>query len=323
MKPDTAAGKPIPSTSGLRIGSSFLREIVRNKYLYALTVPAMLYFLVFSYVPMFGIVIAFQDFNPIKGIGGSEFVGWRNLDFFFTSNDWLTVTFNTFYLNALFIVTGLAFQIAFAIMIAEMFSKTFKKIVQSISLFPYFISWPVVSMFSIALFATDEGMINNVLKSIGVDPINFYQDPSVWPTLLVLFKIWKGTGYGVVIYLATIASIDQEIYEAAKIDGASRIQGIRYITLPMLTYTTILLVILAVGRIFFGDFGMIYALIGDNTLLYPTTDVIDTFVYRALRSYGDMSMSSAVGLYQSVVGFILVLVTNGIVRKWNKDSSLF
>ncbi|MCD9021109.1 ABC transporter permease [Cohnella silvisoli] len=302
---------------------SFWNELVKNKYLYLLTLPALLYFIVFSYLPMFGIVIAFQDFSPIKGIAGSEFVGWRNFDFFFTSSDWLTVTFNTIYLNALFIVLGLIAQIAFAVMISEMFNKTFKKAIQSLTLLPYFISWPVVSMFSIAFFSTDEGLINYVLKSFGAEAINFYQDPSVWPALLVMLKIWKGTGYGIVIYLATIASIDQEIYESARMDGANRYQAIRHITLPMLTNTTILLFILAVGRIFFGDFGMIYALIGDNTLLYPTTDVIDTYVYRALRSYGDMSMSSAIGLYQSVVGFILVVITNGLVRKWNKDASLF
>ena len=302
---------------------SFLREIARNKYLYKLALPAIAYFLVFSYLPMFGVIIAFQDFSPVKGITGSEFVGWRNFDFFFTSNDWLLVTFNTLYLNALFIVIGLIVQIAFAIMISEMMSKPFKKIAQSLSLLPYFISWPIVAMFSVAFFATDEGLINNTLQAFGAEPIQFYQNPDIWPGLLVLLRIWKGTGYGVIIYLATIASIDSEIYEAAKIDGASRLQSIRYITLPMLTNTTILLVILAVGRIFYGDFGMIYALIGDNTMLFPTTDVIDTFVYRALRNYGDMSMSSAIGLYQSAVGFVLVLVTNGTVRKMNKDASLF
>lgn len=272
---------------------------------------------------MFGIVIAFQDFSPIKGIRGSEFIGMRNFEFFFTSNDWLKVTYNTLFLNVLFIVTGLACQIAFAIMISEMASKTFKKLVQSFSLLPYFISWPIVAMFSVAFFASEQGLINNTLTAAGASPYDFYQNPDVWPTLLVLLKIWKGTGYGIVIYLATIASIDQEIYEAARIDGASRLQAIRYITLPLLTNTTILLLILAIGRIFYGDFGMIYALIGDNTILYETTDVIDTFVYRALRNYGDMSMSSAIGLYQSLVGFVLVLITNSVVRKLNKDASLF
>ncbi|GAA3407427.1 ABC transporter permease [Paenibacillus hodogayensis] len=305
------------------IGQSFIKELVRNKYLYLLALPAIVFFFVFSYLPMFGIVIAFQDYNPLKGIFGSEFVGLRNFDFFFTSNDWLMVTVNTLYLNALFIGFGLLAQVVFAVMLSEILWRPYKKVTQSIMLLPYFISWPIVAMFAVSLFSTDSGFINRVLVSTGLDAIPFYQNPDIWPGTLTLLKIWKGTGYGVIIYLATIASIDREIYEAAKMDGASRLQQIRYITLPMLANTTILLLLLAVGHIFYGDFGMIYAIIGDNSLLYPTTDVIDTFVFRALRKYSDMSMSSAIGLYQAVVGFVLVLATNAIVRKANKDAALF
>ncbi|PYI53342.1 ABC transporter permease [Paenibacillus flagellatus] len=311
------------STSRPGFARSFVQELVRNKYLYLLTLPAVVFFFVFSYLPMFGVVIAFQDYNPIKGIFGSEFVGLRNFDFFFTSSDWLKVTFNTLYLNTLFIGFGLLAQIAFAIMISEIVWKPFQKATQSLTLLPYFISWPIVAMFAVSLFSTDSGFINRMLAAAGMDPIHFYQNPDIWPATLTLLKIWKGTGYGVIIYLATITSIDRDIYEAAKIDGASRLQAIRYITLPMLANTTILLLLLAVGHMFYGDFGMIYAIIGDNSMLYPTTDVIDTFVFRALRKYSDMSMSSAVGLYQSVVGFVLVLITNAIVRKVNKDAALF
>lgn len=323
MQPATARKRAEPQRRRFQSISNVFNELVRNKFLYALTLPAIVFFIVFSYLPMFGIVIAFQDFSPIKGIFGSEFVGFKNFDFFFTSNDWLKVTFNTLYLNGLFIFFGLLAQIVFAIMISEIVWKPFKKVTQSFTLLPYFISWPIVSMFAVSLFSTDSGFINQLLAAIGLDPINFYQNPDVWPATLTLLKIWKGTGYGVIIYLATIASIDQEIYEAAKIDGASRLQAIRRITLPMLTNTTILLLLLAVGHIFYGDFGMIYAIVGDNSMLYPTTDVIDTFVFRALRQYSDMSMSSAVGLYQSAVGFVLVLITNAIVRKVNKDAALF
>ncbi|SDC43080.1 putative aldouronate transport system permease protein [Paenibacillus sp. UNCCL117] len=304
-------------------GGGLLKELNRNKYLYALSLPAILYFVLFAYLPMFGMVIAFQDYNPIKGIFGSEFVGLKNFDFFFTSNDWLIVTMNTLYLNALFIGVGLAVQVVFAIMISEIGFKPFKRVTQSLMLLPYFISWPIVSMFAVSLFATEGGLINKLLVSISLDPIAFYQNPDVWPATLVLLKVWKATGYGVIIYLATITSIDTEIYEAARIDGASRLQAIRHITVPLLGNTTILLLLLAVGHIFYGDFGMIYALIGDNALLYPTTDVIDTFVFRALRQYSDMSMSSAIGMYQSIVGFLLVLGCNTVVRKLNKDAALF
>lgn len=320
---------PIRGATGVRtskrssFGRSFVSELRRNKFLYVLALPMILYFFVFSYLPMFGIVVAFQDYRPIKGIMGSQFVGLKNFDFFFTSQDWLHVTFNTLYLNALFIAAGLLVQVAVAIMIAEIVWKPFKKVAQSITLLPHFISWPIVALFSVSLFSTDSGYINAMLHLIGVPPVNFYQNPDVWPGILVMLRVWKDTGYGVIIYLATIVGIDQEIYESARIDGASRFRCMWHITVPMLKNTTIVLLLLAVGRIFFGDFGMIYTIIGDNALLYSTTDVIDTFVYRALRQYGDISMSSAVGLYQSVVGFVIVLAANWIVRKMNKEAALF
>lgn len=301
----------------------FLAEIATNKHLYLLALPAILFFLIFSYLPMLGIIIAFQDYSPVKGIFGSEFTGLKNFEFFFTSRDWIQVTFNTLYLNALFLIIGIAVQIAFAIMISEIAFKPFKKVTQSLTLLPYFISWPIVSMFAVSLLATDTGFLNVLFKLFGLEPVNYYANAGVWPMLLVLMRIWKGTGYGVIIYLATIASIDPEIYDSAKIDGASRLRCIRHITIPLLNNTTVLLILLAVGRIFFGDFGMIYALVGDNSLLLPTTDVIDTFVFRALRQYNDMSMAAAVGLYQSVVGFILVIATNAIVRRINKDAALY
>ena len=272
---------------------------------------------------MLGIIMAFQNFSPIKGIFGSEFVGFQNFSFFFTSLDWVKVTWNTVFLNFLFIVTGLFFQLFFAILLSTISNKHFKKISQSFTLLPYFISWPIVGMFSVAFFASDIGIINSIMSFLGMNPINFYQNPNVWPLTLVMLRIWKSTGYGMIIYLAAIAGIDTEIYEAAKTDGATKLQRIRFITIPLLKSTTIMLLILALGKIFYGDFGMMYAIVGDNPLLLPTTDVIDTFVFRALRVYGDMGMSSAVGLYQSVVGFILVLTSNYIVRKVDNESALF
>jgi len=303
----------------------FFREISKNKYLYLLTLPGIFYFFVFNYLPMVGIYLAFVKYNPLAGLFGlkSKFVGLENLKFFFTSEDWIVITVNTVYLNALFIVTGLAVQIFMAVGLNEIKNKAFKKISQSFMFLPNFLSWTVVSVFSLALFSTDTGAINQLLGWFGLSPINFYQEAGVWPSLLVMLKLWKGVGFGVVIYLATIAGMDQEMFEAARIDGATRFQSIRYLTLPLLRTTTVMLLIISVGGIFYGDFGMIYALIGDNALLRPTTDVIDTFVYRALRLNNDIGMSMSVGLFQSVVGFVLVVTANSVARRYAKDTAIF
>ena len=303
----------------------FFWELAKNRYLYLLALPGLVFFLVFSYLPMVGLYIAFLDFNPIAGLFGfgSKFVGLYNFQFFFTSNDWLFVTFNTIFLNVLFIVTGLAVQIFMAVGLNELGNKTFKRLAQSFMYLPNFLSWTVISVFSLAIFGTDGGLLNNVLTAFGLPGMNYYQNASLWPGLLVAMRIWKGAGFGTVIFLSTISGIDQEIYEAAVIDGASRLQSIRRITLPMLKKTTVMLLILSIGGIFYGDFGMIYALIGDNPLLRSTTDVIDTFVYRALRLNNDYGMSSAVGLFQSVVGFIMVISANAIAKKLDRDSALF
>lgn len=303
--------------------NSFFKEISKNKWLYLLTLPGILFFIVFNYLPLLGLYIAFTDFNPVKGILGSEFVGLENFKFFFTSNDWILVVVNTLYLNALFIITGLIAQVALAIALSEIAGKWFKRVMQTFIFLPNFISWTVVAIMSIALFATDEGLINKLLVTFGMSKINFYQEPAVWPLLLVLLRIWKGVGFGSVIYLASIMNIDQELYEAAKIDGATKLQSIFKITVPMLKTTMVMLTILAVGGIFYGDMGMIYALVGDNPMIRSTTDVIDTYVYRALRLNNDIGMSSAVGLFQSVVGFLMVVGANLATRKIDKDSAIF
>jgi ABC-type polysaccharide transport system, permease component len=302
---------------------TFMRELIRNKYLYLLTLPAILFFIIFSYIPMVGIIIAFQDFNPMKGLFGSKLVGFKNFQFFFSSKDWITVTVNTVYLNVLFIVTGLIFSIAIAIMLSEINNAIYKKVTQSVVILPNFLSWTVVSMFTMAIFTPAGGYANAIIKVLHLPAINFLQNAKVWPTILVILKIWKGAGFGSIVYLAAIMGIDQEVYEAAKIDGCTKWQSIIHITIPMLKSTAILLTILAVGGIFHGDFGMIYAVVGDVPPLYPTTDVIDTFVYRQLRVLGDMGMSSAAALYQSAVGFVIVIVTNAIAKKVDEDSALF
>ncbi|MDQ0874539.1 putative aldouronate transport system permease protein [Paenibacillus sp. V4I3] len=318
-----------PEYTGSRIKKNrgvigrFFYELLRNKFMYALALPGMIWFFVFAYLPMGGIVIAFQDFKVVKGITGSKFIGFKNFEFFFRSSDWIKVVSNTLFLNILFIVIGTIAAVAIAIMVTEISGNTFKKVTQSVMIFPNFLSWTVVAMFMTAFVATDGGFINQFLGVFGIAPITFLSSPQYWPAILVLLKIWHGAGFGSIIYMATIAGINPEIYESASMDGASRWQKIRFITLPLLKPTIILLTILAVGGIFNGDFGLIYAIIGRNPMLYPTTDVIDTYVFRALMDLGDLGMSAAVGFLQSFIGFVLVITVNAVAKKAAPDSAIF
>ncbi|GBG08566.1 sugar ABC transporter permease [Paenibacillus agaridevorans] len=306
---------------------SFLSDLKQNLYLYLLVLPGVLFFVIFSYLPMVGIILAFQDFNVMKGLFGSEFVGLKNFEYFFSSKDWLVVTWNTVYLNLLFLFSGLFFAILIAIVLSEIRSKHYKKATQSVVILPHFISWTLVSMFVFALLSTDVGFINAILKTFGFiqegEEINFYSNPNLWVAILVVLKIWKDAGFGSVIYLAAIAGMDQSMYEAAKIDGASRLQCITKITLPQLRSTAVLLTLFGIGGIFHGDLGMIYAIVGDNPSLYEATDVIDTYVFRMLRQMNEMSMTAAIGFYQSLVGLVIVFVANYLARKYDSDSAIF
>jgi len=301
----------------------FVSELRRNRYLYILALPGILFFIIFNYLPMFGIIISFKDYSVVKGIWGSEWSGLSNFKFFFTSGHAARVTFNTLFLNALFIIVGTITQSAVAIMLNELSSKFYKKLTQSLIFLPYFMSWVVVGVISLSLFDTQTGMLNMVLKFLGMGPVSWYTNAELWRPLLLVFYTWKWTGYGAVIYLAVISNIDLQYYEASIIDGAGKWQQIRYVTIPFLTPTVIILVLLAIGRIFYGDFGMIYGLIGDNGMLFRTTDVIDTYVYRALRQMGDFGMASAIGLYQSVMGFVIVMISNHLAKRFREESALF
>lgn len=303
--------------------SDLLYDLKHNRFLLFMLLPGVIFFIVFAYLPMIGIVIAFQDFSAAKGILGSKFVGMENFRFFLGSNDSFRVTFNTLFLNALFLLCNMFFSILIALMLSEVGNKLFKKGAQSIVILPHFISWAVIGLLAEALLSTDTGFINGVLTGLGMDPVLFYKNAAIWPMLLTVFNIWQGAGFGSIVYLAAITGIDQEIYEAARIDGASKVQSIGYITLPLLKNTAVLLLIMSVGKIFNGNFGMIYSLVGSNTLLYTTTDIIDTYVYRQLMELGDLGMSSAVGLYQSVLGFIMVTIANKITKKLNPESAIF
>lgn len=299
-----------------------IEELWKHKLLYLMTLPAIVWVFIFCYIPMYGILIAFKDFNYKKGIWGSDWVGMKNFQFLFNYKGVGQIFFNTIFLNILFIITGTIFSVGLAIVFVEIKNKVYNKVVQTIAIFPHFVSWTVVAMFLSGIIGGSGTLTQWITNTFGTDP-KFYSNPSLWPLILVLLKIWQGAGYGTIVYVAAITGFDQGIYEAARIDGASRLQTVTRITLPMLKPTIIMLTIMSIGKIFSGDFGMIYALVGDNSQLYATTDVIDTFVYRALRQLNNMGMSTATSLFQSVVGLILVFTTNAVAKRVEPDSAIF
>lgn len=302
---------------------AFGKEIRKNWVLFLMLVPAIVYFIIFSYVTMPGAYVAFVNYNPNKGIFGSDFVGFKNFEFLVQNGDLLRITKNTLLYNVVFLVLSHSIQIILAIMLSEITRKRFKKASQSVILLPHFISYVVVGVFAYNFFNYDNGFINSILVNFGFERFSFYSSPGVWKFIIVFFYIWKTTGYGMIVYMATITGISTEIYEASYIDGASRFQRIKSITLPLMKPTFILLILFGLGGILRGSFDLFYNLIGTNSVLYPATDIIDTYVYRSLIGSFNFSSSAAVGLYQSVFGLILVLAVNWIVRKIEPDSALF
>ncbi|MDQ0171320.1 ABC transporter permease [Paenibacillus tundrae] len=301
----------------------FWGDVVQYRTLLLMLLPAVIFFFVFAYIPMAGIVLAFKQFNYSGGIFGSPWNGLDNFRFFFQSGDAWTVTRNTALYNLAFIIVNNVFQIMMAILLFEVANKWFRKIFQTMMFLPYFISWVVVGAIAYNLFNFEYGTLNVVLKFFGLNPIDVYNTASYWPIILILVSAWKAVGYGTIMYLAAITSIDSEMYEAAEIDGANIFQRIWRITIPNLFPTVIILVLLAIGNIFRGDFGMFYNMVGNNGLLFSSTDVIDTFVFRSLITSNDIGMSSAAGFYQSVLGLITILIANYAVRKYDKDRALF
>ncbi|TCN00563.1 putative aldouronate transport system permease protein [Paenibacillus sp. BK033] len=302
-----------------------IRELFKNRTLLLMFLPVAVLLFLFNYLPLAGLVIAFKDFDFTKGIFGSDWMDplFDNFDYLFSSDTAFRAVRNTILLNALFITVGLIFEVGFALLLNEVRNKYFKRVSQSLTFLPFFISWIVVGVFAYNLLDFESGAVNHFLTSIGLQPIDFYSEAGLWPIILTIAIRWKATGYGTIIYLAALTSIDNSYYEAASIDGATRWQQIRYISLPMLRPTIIILTLLAVGRIMNADFGMFYAMVGDASLLFPTTDVIDTFVYRSLRKSGDIGMASAAGFLQSMIAFVLVIASNYAARKIDKDSAIF
>ncbi|MGA2976775.1 MAG: ABC transporter permease subunit [Spirochaetia bacterium] len=301
----------------------FFKEIKANRYLYTLAIPGILFLIIFAYVPFIGHLLAFEDFKLSTGLLHSRFVGFDNFKFFFGGRDWITVTKNTLFLNALFLGIGLSFALLLAVFINEMRNVPLKKLSQSFIFLPYFISWQVIAIMIYAILNSSTGLISQVLQAAGLKPINWYGRPELWPAVLTFANIFKYAGYNSIIFLATIVGISEELFESARIDGASRLQQVLHVTLPLLRPIFIIMLLMGIGRIFYGDFGMIYGIVADNGVLFPTTDVIDTYSYRALRQVGNLSMSSAVVLYQSVMGLVTIVVFNWVVRKVEPDVRLF
>ncbi len=289
-----------------------------------MTLPGIILLFIFCYLPMAGIYMAFTDFNIQDGIFGSRFVGLENFAFFVTDGEraWRVVG-NTVILNSLFIVTGLFFQIGIALFMNEIKNKFFKKVSQSMMFFPYFLSWVVIGSIIYSIFASDVGVVNTFLKSIGLEPVRWYGEKQYWKAILTGANIWKWTGYGSIVYLAAMAGFDSAYYEASIVDGASKFQQIKHITLPLLKPTAVTLVLFSVGRIFYGDFGMIYGIVGQNGILLEATEVIDNYVFMAMRSTLGFSGAAAIGVLQSVLCLILILVSNKLAKKINDGAGLF
>ncbi|MGE6574382.1 ABC transporter permease [Paenibacillus xylanexedens] len=308
--------------------TTFLKNLIRNRVMLFMVLPGAIWFFFFSYLPLVGTVAAFKQYRFSRegfwaSLIKSEWVGWDNFKFLFSTSDAWLITRNTLFYNIAIIFLGLVFSVALAILLSELVNKRLAKLYQTGMFLPYFLSWVIVGYFAFSFLSMDRGMLNQITGWFGMEPIQWYSEAKYWPYILVFVALWKTIGYSSVVYLASILGIDKSLYEAAMIDGASKWQQIRNITIPLLSPIITIMTLLAVGRIFYADFGLFYQVPRDSGTLYSVTNVIDTYVYRGLKTSGEIGMSTAAGLYQSVVGFVLVIISNYVVRKVDKDSSLF
>ena len=288
--------------------------------LYLLFLPGAVYLFINNYIPMAGLVVAFKNYSAKKGIWGSDWCGMNNFKFLFSTPDAWVITRNTLLYNLAFILTTTVVGIIFAIFICDCISKRAKKIYQSAILFPYLMSSVVLGYIVYAFLSNSTGIVNNSFLST---PVNWYATPNAWPFILVFVNLWKGVGYGCLIYISTINGIDTSLYEAASLDGANKWQQIKNVTLPELRATVITLTLMSIGRVFYSDFGLFYQVTRNSGMIYSTTNVIDTYVYRGLMEQNNVGMSAAAGFYQSICGFILVLLANYVVRKISSENALF
>lgn len=304
--------------------TSIWKKMKRYRLLYAMLLPGLIYLIVNNYMPMIGIIIAFKKIDYSHGILGGEWIGFDNFKYLFMTSDAWVITRNTISYNSAFILINTVVAVSVAILLNEVRVRFFARIYQGVILLPFLISMVIVAYIVLALLSSEDGLINHrILPILGLDEISWYTEAKYWPYILTLVNIWKGVGYSSIIFFAALLGINEENYEAAMLDGASKMQQIRHVTIPLLMPTISILTILAIGRIFYSDFGLFYQVPLNSGMLQPTTDVIDTYVFRGLMTLGDLGMSSAAGLYQSVVGFVLILITNYMVGRKNQDRALF
>lgn len=327
MKNSTAAagGNRLPAEppGQRRRKEGILRRASKFLPLYIMLLPGMIYMFINNYIPMAGIIVAFKKYNVNDGIYGSPWSGLANFEYLF-KNDAGIIIRNTLLYNLAFIILNMVVGIALAIMISDIANKRAKKLYQSAIMLPFLISIVIVSYIVFAFLGAENGLFNkSVLEPLGKEGISWYQEPKYWPFILVFVNIWKGVGYGCLIYIAGIAGIDRSFYEAAELDGATKWQQIKSITIPCLIPSIITLALLNVGKIFYSDFGLFYQVPQNSGALYNVTNTIDTYVYRAMISAGGIGRSAAAGMFQSVVGFLLVLASNLLVRRISKDNALF
>ena len=309
----------------LKKQKSMTRKFKREDIpLYIMALPGVALLILFSYLPMGGLVLAFKKYNVQKGIFGSPFNGFDNFKILFSSSDAFLITRNTVLYNVVFIFVNMILAVIISLMLSELHSKRAAKLYQTVYMLPNFLSWAVVAIILSAFLERTNGYVNHILRQLGQPGmVDWYQKVSLWPPLLVCINAWKGVGYQAVMYLAVISGIPTDYYEAAVLDGASRFQQAVYITIPHLRHIIAISLIMAMGNIFRGDFGLFYTVTQDSGMLYPVTNVIDTYIYRGLMNQVNVGMTAATGLFQSLVGLVFVLLSNGLVSKMDPDSAMF
>ena len=307
-------------TTKIQISDSKTRN---NLSLFLRCVPALVFLLLFNYLPMFGAVVAFKRYSIAEGIWGSPWCGLQNFRFLFSTVDAWRITRNTILYNLTFIILNTMISLALAFALDGLKKKSGLKFFQTVNFFPHFLSWVVAGFMLYAFLQPQYGLLNRLLGLFGMEGVKWYMDASCWIVILPVMYVWKNAGYTSLIYYSGLLGIDSSIVEAARMDGANPRQVLFWVKLPELRPLIITMLLLAVGKIFYADFGLFYNLPRNIGILYETTDVIDTYVYRSLKITGDIGMGAAAGLYQSLLGFLLVMVTNTIVKKTEPDSALF
>jgi putative aldouronate transport system permease protein len=302
---------------------TFREKVWENRIMWLMLLPAAAFTALFAYVPMGGIIVAFKDYKNQLGMLGSPWVGFNNFQYLVVSGKLWSLTRNTFAYNICFIALGMICEAGLAIIISELPMARLKKTFQSFTFLPFFISWVVAASIVMNIFGYENGVLNTIITSFGGERVNIYSNPDKFPIVLILLRIWKNTGYGTIIYLASITGMDQEMLEAAKIDGANIFQRIWHITIAHLRPTMVIMLLLAIGQIFRGDFGMFYQIVGRSQVLVEVSDIIDTFVYRSLVNSPNTGMAAAAGLFQSALCFITIMAANQLVKKIEPDYTLF